>query len=318
LNLLIKKLRKNHSKLVYFIFFIYFLIGVLTFKNYGISIDESFQRLSGFEWLKYLLNCANFTTFDEVINLKILAADNYTLPNFYQNLKYSIFFDVPSALIEILFKIEESKIYFQIRHFFNFIIFFLSSIYFYKLLKNRFMCTNVSTLGLLFYILSPKIYGASFYNNKDVVFLSVLVIAIYYFFKVLDNLNYRNILLLSSTLAIATTFRIIGIFFPLMFLIFYLLAVISKKKELIHLPKILLFLFFYILFLYIFWPYLWESPIKKFISLFNVSEMLIEMKIWFNGNYINSNFLPSHYLITWIIISTPIVHLIFFFLGFIF
>jgi len=317
-NLLITKLRKNNSKLVYFIFFFYFLIGILTFTNYGISIDEKFQRLSGFYWLKYLLSFTNFDYLKEVTNLKFFSIVDYTLPAIQYSVKYSIFFDIPAALIEIIFKIEDSKKYFEIRHFFNFFIFFLSSVYFYKLLKNRFSNYNVSILGLIFYIFSPKIYGASFYNNKDIIFLSLLVISIYYFFKAIDSLSYRNIILLSATLAIATSFRIIGIFFPLMFLFFYFLTVVSNRNELIFIPKILLFLILYFLFLYIFFPFLWESPIKNFISLFDVEETVIKMKILFNGNYVNSNFLPSSYLITWVIISTPVIHLIFFFFGFIF
>ena len=226
MNLLIEKLKKSHSKLVFLIFFLYFLIGIITFQDYGISIDEKFQRLSGFYWLNYLLNFTNFEHLKEIVNLKILSTADYTLPSLQQNLKYSIFFDVPSALIEIIFKIEESKKYFEIRHFFNFFIFFISSIYFYKLLKNRFINYNVSIIGTIFYMLSPKIYGASFYNNKDIVFLSLLVISIYYFFKAIDSLSYKNIIFLSAALAAATTFRIIGIFFPLIFLIFYFFLII--------------------------------------------------------------------------------------------
>ena len=128
MNLLITKLRKNNSKLVYFIFFFYFLIGILTFTNYGISIDEKFQRLSGFYWLKYLLSFTNFDYLKEVTNLKFFSIVDYTLPAIQYSVKYSIFFDIPAALIEIIFKIEDSKKYFEIRHFFNFFIFFLSSV----------------------------------------------------------------------------------------------------------------------------------------------------------------------------------------------
>jgi len=316
LNLLIKKFKQNQSKIVYCILFLYFLAGLLTFKDYGVSIDEKFQRLSGLHWLEYLLSFTNLSSLQNIVKLKISSVVDYTLPIFSQNMKYSVFFDVPAALVEIIFKIEESKKYFEIRHFLNFFIFFLSSIFFYKILNNRFSNENVSLIGLVFYILSPKIYGASFYNNKDIIFLSVLVISIYYFFKAIDRLEYKNIILLSSTLAIATTFRIVGILFPLLFVIFYFFSIISKKGDLVFLPKIIFFTFCYFFFLYIFWPHLWISPIENFVSLFNVGEMLITMKIFFNGNYVNSNFLPNHYLVTWVAISTPVVHLLFFILGF--
>ena len=47
----------NISKKVTFLLFsIFFLIGAITFKDYGMSIDEEWQRFSGFYWLNYILS----------------------------------------------------------------------------------------------------------------------------------------------------------------------------------------------------------------------------------------------------------------------
>ena len=48
----------------------------------------------------------------------------------------------------------------------GFFLFFIASIYFYKLLLNRFSNYYVSLIGVLFFILSPRIYGHSFFNPK--------------------------------------------------------------------------------------------------------------------------------------------------------
>ena len=77
----------------------------------------------------------------------------------------------------------------------------------------------------------------------------------------------------------------------------------------------LLFLFFLI----IFWPYLWSDPIKNFLDIFKSLKVdLVSFKILFNNNYISTEHIPYKYLPTWVIISTPTLHIIFFLLGFFF
>ena len=48
------------KKIFLFIFFIYFFIGISIVEDYGISIDEEFQRFSGFYWLCYVLEFLHF------------------------------------------------------------------------------------------------------------------------------------------------------------------------------------------------------------------------------------------------------------------
>ena len=64
----------------------------------------------------------------------------------------------------------------------------------YKLLLNRFSNINIALVGTLFYVLSPWIYASSFFNNKDLVFLSLKTIALYYCFKSLEKINYKNLI----------------------------------------------------------------------------------------------------------------------------
>ena len=72
-----------------------------------------------------------------------------------------------------------------------------------------------------------------------------------------------------------------------------------------------------LLFIYIFWPYLWESPINNFVELFTeVRKDLIKVRILYFNEFIQNTLLPSSYLITWLIISSPIFQNLLFILGF--
>ena len=171
----------------------------------------------------------------------------------------------------------------------------------------------------MLFLTSPRIYGESFYNSKDVIFLSFLSIALYYCFEFLKNKKIKNLILFSFFTAACIQTRIIGIFLPLSFFVFYFFSFISNKKELSLLPKYLLYVFLTFLFLFIFWPYLWENPIKNFSFLFiNLSSITPDLKIYYSGKYIDVNYMPFGYLPTWILISSPVIKSLLFLLGSIF
>ena len=205
----------RNNLIIILTFSIYFLVGIFIYKDFGIGIEEHFQRQNGFYWLKEILSFTNFENLKELTNQKYqnILLNNPDLPKVSFLNFYGILFDLPVAFIEIIFNLENSKIYFEIRHVLNFIVFFTSSIFFYKILFERFSFT-LTFFGLLIYIFTPRIFGDSFHNNKDVFFLSLFSIALYYCFQVLKKDSYKNIIIFCIFAAFATSSRIIGIFFP--------------------------------------------------------------------------------------------------------
>ena len=61
---------KGNSIFLSTFYLIFFLIGFLTYKDYGIGIEEIFQRASGFYWLKYILNQIGFVELASLSNTK--------------------------------------------------------------------------------------------------------------------------------------------------------------------------------------------------------------------------------------------------------
>ena len=307
------------KKITYLLFLILFLIGIFTFKDYGISIDEEFQRTSGLYWLNYVLS---FTPFGELISevsIKFSQANTLHIPNVEVHKYYGVIFDLPSALLEIIFKISDPKDYFYLKHFLNFTLFFIATIFFYKLLFNRFSNQTVALTGTLFFVLSPRIYGNSFYNPKDIIFLSLLTMAFYFCFKLLDKISYKNFLIFGLFCALATSQRMWGIFLPLSFIGFYFLNVLSKKEDLNYFPGIAFFCISFFLFLIVFWPYLWSNPVANFAEAFKYFShhtYLDEIKMLFDGEYINTNSVPYSYIITWILITTPTLYIVLFLIGY--
>lgn len=310
-------IKKNYIDLViFFYFFVFFVIGLITAKDYGIHIEEKFHRSNGFYWLNYLLSFTNLDQLKDVSLDKYNKIYDYTLSQVSHYNKYGIIFDVPAALLELLLKIDEPKKYYQLRHLLSFIFFFIGSVFFFKILMNRFKKKDISLIGTSFYILSPRIYGDSFLY-KDIIFLSISTISIYFFFKVIDKFSYKNIIFFALSASAATSARIIGIYFPIILVVLFLIEILNKKGNKEYLIKNLLFLLFFFFFLIIQWPYLWQSPFNNFLLLFNsLKTDLISVKILFDEKFISNEFMPLNYLHTWIFISTPPLHTILFCLGY--
>lgn len=300
-----------------FFFIIYFLIGFQLVADYGISTDEEFQRFSGFYWLCYVLDFLPFENLKFVASQKLASIEGPTLPNPAEFPFYGVIFDLPLALIETVFNINNSYDYFLLRHKVNFLVFFLSSIFFYKILKIRFVNKIILFLGVLLYISSPRIFGDSFYNNKDLIFLSLVTISFYYYISFIKYKNFKNLFLFSLISALATSLRVIGIFLPFSFTLFLITQKETSKDKLLN-----FFSYFttFIFFLILFWPYLWSDPFSNFIDSFKAFSnfKFLSIKILFNGEYFFTHFLPMSYLPTWIFITTPIITLILFSIGYFF
>ncbi len=309
---MIKNRYYNLNLSIYVVFLLLFIIGLITYKDYGVGIDDKFHRLNGFYWLNYILSFTNFDDLKNLVDVKLNAISDYSLPSVEKYNKYSIIFDVPAAMLELFLKIDNPKEYYEIRHFLNFLVFFIGCIFFYKLLNLRFDKV-IAFFGTCLFILSPRIYGESFYNMKDIIYLTFLIISYYYCFKSFINFNLKNLIPLALFTALCIQTRILGLSIPISFLFFFFLSVLSVPKDIKHLNKLGLYFLSLIIFTIIFWPYLWSSPVSNFISTFN--NWVPSIYILFNGNYILNDFLPYSYIPVWILISCPIFHLLLFFFG---
>ena len=292
----------------YLLLFIYLILGIFIYDDYGISWDEHFHRISGFVSLNF---------FRDLFGFDIYPGLEHKTEFFKEDTKlYGILFDLPMAYLEKKFSLNDSQEFYYLRHFSNFFIFYISSIFFYLILIRRFNVL-LSLIGLLFLILSPRIFADSFYNLKDSVFLSFFIISLYFSIRFIDHPSYKNALLSALTCSLSVGIKILGIISPFIVIVFFFLQFIDSK---IFLKKNISILAFFILlfisFTILFWPYLWSDPLSNFIkAIIHFSSQPWPGTVFYLGNYISAQNLPWHYPIVWILISTPIIYLVFFLIG---
>jgi len=295
-----------------FIFFcLYFFIGTTIFKDYGLSIDEPFHRTSGFYWYLWIVDLF-FGSSSDTESLKISFNKMEWSQDFLAGvfLEYGAIFDLLAVYIETTINIKNYQDIYYLKHFLNFFIFFTSSIVFFYLIKSRFKNNLISLIGLLFYVTSPRIFAESFYNCKDIIFMSFIVFSIFFGIKILKKNKIKNIILFCFFTALATSVRSMGIFSIILVLSFIFIESIEKKSfsknKIIFISLILIL---YSFFTYLFWPYLWLDPINNlFASLKSFANYGWGGSVFYLGNYVKANDLPWHYPFVWISVSMPLVY----------
>ena len=305
----------NLNKNIYIsiFFFIFFVLGIYIFPDYGISIDEDNTRIIGFLSLKYINSIflpENLPKIDEIINSQLRAHEGYATSG--------IVFDLPMAFLEFILKIEESRQYYLLRHFFNFLIFFVSVYFFFLIIHNRFKSWALGILGSLFLILSPRIFANSFFNNKDIVFMSLFIISLYMGIKFIEKKNIKNAIIFSILSAIAINLRIFALILPTLILLLYIENISGNKNNYKNLIiPLLVFLFLMPCFIILFEPNLWSNPVGFFsYYIKNLSEHNLGIYNYYLGKFISTDNPPWHYSLIWIFVTTPILYIFFFLTGF--
>ena len=97
----------------YFALIVFYLILTsiiyLKLKDFGIHIEEKFHRMNGLYWLNYISEVFHLDKIQIKTNLKMNEIGDHTLSpvNYYD--KWGVIFDVPLALIETIFNINDAK-----------------------------------------------------------------------------------------------------------------------------------------------------------------------------------------------------------------
>lgn len=313
-----------NKKVILISFFLLIIILVLfLFKDFGVHIEEKFHRQNGLYWLNYIATTFDLENLSSITQSKLSNIYDYTLSPVKKFNKYGVILDLPMAAIEILFKLENINNIYKIKHLLSFCIFLISSFYFYLILKKRFKNIFICLFGTFFFITSPRIFGDSFLY-KDVLFLSIINIAIYYLIETIESLdkkNLKNLILFSVFSAMAFNLRVFALVVPIGFFFIILIKNFYIKKTYNYLTIYFIYLLLFFLFIYFFSPYLWSSPLENFLQIFySLKKDLIgpEIKVLFNGEYIYNRYVPDTYILTWIFITTPIIIIMLFIPGYIF
>ena len=213
--------------------------------------------------------------------------------------------------MELFFNFDKFENNIYLKHLLCFLIFIISGICFTLFLIKRFSNLYVTIFGTLSYCLSPKIYGASFFDGKDLFFLSLFSITIYFYQKYELKKKYKLLIIFALFTAFLTSSRLIGLMIFTSFISIYLIKILSKDELNKNLKILFIYIISFLILLYLHWPFLWD------LLSFKVFDFVENKNItfFFNGDFYKQDNIPLIFIPNIILISTPIFISIFFLIG---
>ncbi len=238
---------------------------------------------------------------------------------------YGFGFHIISTPIELLvnlilkdYQISEYGKNLIIKHPSVFLFFVISGIYFKKILfiitKNNFY----SKICAILFLLYPYLLGHSFFNIKDVPFMSVWLICSYYilnfceYFYKEKKVSSKKVIILSILTAYLLSIRISGVLIFIQYLIFLLVYAQSynqKKKEFfqVFLKHIVNFILLTTFVFFLLHPNYWDNPFKVFESIKYMSQHIQTVCTITLGECMKAQSLPASYIPIWMFFKLPIL-----------
>ena len=172
---LLQIIKKNY----FYVFIVCFtFIGALLSLNTGITHDEYHDL---FVW-KANQNLILNNLFNTNYDTSYLIGGNL----YYGSGFHYVFFLIEFFLSKIPLKsnFDELTELLLLKHITVFLFFVLSGLFIRKILKSITYNNTASNLGTVFYLFYPYLLGHSFFNVKDIPFLSVWCICTYYIIRI--------------------------------------------------------------------------------------------------------------------------------------
>lgn len=236
---------------------------------------------------------------------------------------YGISMQIIAEGICQLFNVDD---YFAVRHAMTAII-GAGGIWYAGLLGLRWGGGLCGLLSMLLLFFTPRYFGNSMNNMKDIPFATGYIMSIFYFIRLFDFYPYFRLrYIIGAILGITIAFgsRSGGLMlYPYLLMyagLFYILQVGFKefykfykhRLHVIHIFNVLLLVFIvsYILSIAL-WPYALEHPFSGIAaSLKQFTNFTVALKLMFDGKEMMSNMVPVSYAPTFLSIGLPIVLLI--------
>ena len=301
--------KKNYLSIFLFFFVI---IGSHLSVNTGITHDELHDLNV---WIANKNFAYNFF-FDTNLDTSYLAGGNKF---------YGSGFHFISSILEI-FTIhlpqlnEFSQLGKQLlsKHISVFLLFTFSGLILRKIIKLITKNNLYANLSTIFYLLYPYLLGHSFFNIKDIPFLTFWLICTYFLIRIIkkyfdeETIFKKDLILLSFFTAYLLSIRISGILIFVQYLIFILTLINIKKLNLLnffakHSKEIIVTFLIILSFYIILQPSYWENPFLIIDAVKFMSQHLQTACTITLGDCMKAQNLPATYLPIWFFFKTPLI-----------
>ena len=280
---------KRHIALIVLAVFLF--TGVWVLDDYGVGQDYEHQRKITVMYLDYVLFERDFTR---------LKHDMF----------YGLSFELPLLLLERALGLDATRDIHLMRHLVTHLFFLVSGFFCYLLAYRLFGSRLLAVLAMLMFLLHPRIYTHSFFNSKDIPFLSMFMICLYLTYWAFMKGGTWRFLALGVAVGVLINLRIMGVTLFAMIVGMQILDVFGDRRHMLGCMSV--FVLSCAATLYAISPGLWGDPVGNFTEWFAVfSQHPTSVTQLFRGDVIVSTDInPPEYVPVWMSITTPPVMLV--------
>ena len=279
---------------------VFLIIGVAIVDDYGVSVDEGRQRGAGFAYLDYVLG----KNPDGILNLP--EFDRY----------YGVAFTLPLSAVERVLRLEDTRAVYLSRHLLTHIFFLVGGFFVWMLAHRMFGNRILALFAMLLFLLHPRTYGESFFNSKDLPFLSMFAISLYLIHRAFRRDTVWSFALCGVGIGLLVNMRILGLMpFAAVLGMLALDAVRSVYSSGVRsdgarrvFANGAAFSLAAVLTLYAAWPLVWGNPAELPDAFWTMARHPPGDNL-FHGEMIRAPNIPWFYMPEWIFVSVPPVAL---------
>ena len=219
---------------------------------------------------------------------------------------YGMAFELPLLLLERGMEPTDPRNIYLMRHLVTHLFFLAGGLCCSLLvfrLSNR---HGLALVALLLFLLQPRLYAHSFFNSKDIPFLSMFMIALYLTHRAFRKETVGAFVLCGVSVGILTNLRIMGVMLYPAVLALRGLDLIQgspgQRKQVLATGTV--FAVAGPCTLYVLSPYLWTNPLEFATAVQTLAFHPSLPRELFQGRLVRSSNLPPRFIPTWIVIST--------------
>ncbi len=275
---------------------VFLVVGIAVVGDYGIVPDTAGQQRIAARNLAFITGAADrLDGFPE-------EHDKY----------YGVAFELPLLLLERGVGLEDSQRIYLLRHLVTHAFFLVGgwccSLLVYRLTRSR----TVALFALLLFVLQPRLYAHSFFNSKDLPFLSMFMVTLYVTHRAFRKETVGAFVLCGVCVGVLTNLRIMGVMlYPAVLALRGLDLGQAGRGKRAHVAGTgAVFAVVGPGTLYVLSPYLWTDPFAFGSALQTLAWHPTWTPQLFQGQWVRANNLPPHFVPTWVAISTPPVTLL--------
>lgn len=272
------------------LFAVSILLAADSYHDYGMSWDEPAQHALGMVTYNYVTHGdpALYTYVDRALGTG---------------------FELPLYAMERWLHLEDPSDLYPARHLATHVYFLVAVLCGYMLAWRLFHDHFLACLAFVLIAFHPRLYAHSFFNTKDIPFLSAVLVALLICHIAFETNKSSWHFLLGAAFGYAASIRLFGIV-PAAIVFGFLVLDIHQRRALrtIRQPvfNATLYAVGFASILYIAWPLLWNHPIVHLAeSLRTLAHIQWTGQVLFDGVSYRGDELPWTYAPAWCLISIP-------------